>query len=180
MKGIYLGAFRANHPNYDIDYQDINGKRDISGDMLETDLSKYDYIIATPPCNYWSLARGNRCSQYSLDTKHLLPDIIDKLVKQDKPFIIENVKNKKRFMENGILPENRCYVKVIGRHTYWTNIDFDDSNIQQRQDFKYHGHTIKYNDMKDLSHQGGFNVHNVIERFLETIYGKGVKTNDSK
>lgn len=181
MKGIYLGAFRANHPNYNIDYQDINGKRDIGGDMLEIDLSNYDYIIATPPCNYWSVARGNRCSQYSLDTKHLLPDIINKLIKLNLerkqelriPFIVENVKNKKRFMENGILPEDRCYVKVIGRHTYWTNINFDEANIEQRQDFKHHGKVIKYDDMKDLSHQGGYNVYNVIERFLETIHKEG-------
>ena len=27
-------------------YQDINGKRDISGDMMEIDLSPYDVIIA--------------------------------------------------------------------------------------------------------------------------------------
>ena len=24
MKGIYLGAYKANHPNYDIDYNDIS------------------------------------------------------------------------------------------------------------------------------------------------------------
>lgn len=31
MKGIYLASFMAEHPNYDIVYQDINGKRDIGG-----------------------------------------------------------------------------------------------------------------------------------------------------
>ena len=29
MKIIYLGAYKANHPNRDIIYQDINGKRDM-------------------------------------------------------------------------------------------------------------------------------------------------------
>ena len=38
MKGIYLGAFRAYHPDYDLVYQDINGLRDLPGDMLEIDL----------------------------------------------------------------------------------------------------------------------------------------------
>lgn len=169
MKGIYLGAYRAQHPKYNIVYQDINNKRDIGGDMLDIDLTKYDFVIATPPCNFWSCARGNRCSQYSLKTKHLLPEIINKLVKLNKPFIVENVRNLKRFTDNGVLPEKRCFVKFIGRHTYWTNVDFDENNIEQRQDFKHHGHVIKYADMKDLSHQGGYNVHNVIERFLETI-----------
>ena len=47
MKGIYLGAYKAHHDSYDIDYQDINGLRDIGGDMLTVDLDKYDFIIAT-------------------------------------------------------------------------------------------------------------------------------------
>lgn len=34
MKGIYLGAFQALHVRYDLDYQDINGKRDIPGDSF--------------------------------------------------------------------------------------------------------------------------------------------------
>ena len=54
MKGIYLAAFKAYHPNYDIVYQDINGKRDIGGDMMDVDLTQFDFIIATPPCNYYS------------------------------------------------------------------------------------------------------------------------------
>lgn len=65
MKGIYLGAFEAQHDGHDIVYQDINGKRDVGGDMMDVDLTPYDYIIATPPCNYWSRARGKRCSEYS-------------------------------------------------------------------------------------------------------------------
>lgn len=56
MKGIYLGACTANHPNYNIDYQDKYIIRDIGGDMMEIDLSPYDYIIATPPCNFYSRA----------------------------------------------------------------------------------------------------------------------------
>ena len=90
MKGIYLAAFRADHPNYNIVYQDINGKRDIPGDMMDIDLSSYDFIIATPPCNYWSKANYRRdISHYSLITKHLLPSILKKLCYQDKPFIFE-------------------------------------------------------------------------------------------
>lgn len=31
MKVIYLGAYEAYHPNFDVIYQDINGKRDMGG-----------------------------------------------------------------------------------------------------------------------------------------------------
>lgn len=168
-KGIYLGAGKALHLNYDIDYQDLLIKRDIGGDMLEIDLNKYDYIIATPPCNYWSRARGNKISDYSLKTKHLLPDIINKLINLGKPFIVENVKNDKRMYENNILPRFDCLIFYVNRHIYFTNVNFDCSNIIQRQDFSYGGKVIKYDDMTNLYHQGGFNVHNVIERFLKYV-----------
>lgn len=42
-------------------------------------------------------------------------------------------------------------------------------SIEQRQDFTQHGWVIKYNDMDNKDHQGGFNVHNVIETFLQII-----------
>lgn len=169
MKGIYLAAGNAFHPNYDIDYQDLIIKRDIGGDMLEIDLKDYDYIIATPPCNFWSRARGNKVSDYALETKHLLPDILNKLIKLGKPFIVENVKNDKRMLENNILPRYDCFIYYINRHIYFTNVKLDISNIEQRQDFKYGGKVIKYDDMNNQYHQGGFNVYNVIERFLLTI-----------
>lgn len=169
MKGIYLGAFEAKHDGHDIIYQDINGKRDVGGDMMDIDLTPYDYIIATPPCNYWSRARGKSCSEYSKKTMHLLPDIIDKLLKTGKPFIVENVKNAKRFKEHGLF-DKPCFIIEYGRHTYWTNRLVDFYGIEQRQDFKYHGRVILYSDMKNKEkHQGGFNVHNVIEYWIQLI-----------
>lgn len=169
MKGIYLAAGKAYHPNHDIVYQDISVKRDLPGDMMEVDLSPYDYIIASPPCNYWSRARGNRISTYSLKTKHLLPDIINKLVSLGKPFIVENVKNDVRMYSEGILPRNDCFVHYHGRHIYFTNILIDFSCIPQRHDFTHHGWVIKYDDMDSKYHQGGFNVHNVIEHFIDNV-----------
>ena len=92
---IYLAAHKANHPNYNVTYQDIDGKRDVSGDMLEVPIDDYDIIIATPPCNYWSRANFRReTSEYAQATKHLLPNIIRKLEAQNKPYIIENVINR--------------------------------------------------------------------------------------
>ena len=95
MKGIYLAACKARHPNYDIVYQDIDKKYkcELEGDMLEIDLSPYDFIIATPPCNWWSQANPYYWrSEYALKTRHLLPLILIKLGKQNKPFLVENVK----------------------------------------------------------------------------------------
>lgn len=163
MKGIYLAAFKANHPEYDIDYQDINGQRDISGDMLEIDLTPYDFIIATPPCNYYSKARGNKKpSDYAEKTKHLLPSILNKLIQLDKPFIVENVRNKPAFMKIGLYNLS-CFVYHHGRHTYWTNIMFNPKHVNQKYDFKYGGVALVKNT------QGGDNVHNVIEYWLENI-----------
>ena len=58
MKGIYLFACRARHENYDLDYNDIDGKFgcNITGDAMKVNLKSYDFIIASPPCNWWSKA----------------------------------------------------------------------------------------------------------------------------
>lgn len=178
MKGIYLASYEALHPEFNLVYQDINGKRDIGGDMLDIDLTPYDFVIATPPCNFWSIARGNRCSQYSLDTKHLLPEIIKKLIKLGKPFLVENVINKKRFKENGIYDIAKCNIYYINRHSYFTNIEFTEQEIAElegksRQDFKYGGKIILYPDMNNKKHQGGFNVHLVVDKFIERVIKEG-------
>lgn len=135
MKGIYLAAYKAKHDGHDIVYQDINGKRDIGGDMLEVDLTPYDYIIATPPCNYWSRANYRReTSEYSQKTKHLLPSILDKLVALGKPFIVENVRNARMFTKAGLF-NKACFIIEYGRHTYWTNVMIDFTGIPQKKRF---------------------------------------------
>ena len=172
LKGIYLASYKALHPNHNIDYQDINGERDIGGDMMDIDLSGYDYIIATPPCNWWSRANWRRdTSEYSLKTKHLLIDILDKLVKLGKPFIVENVKNYKQFQLHGLMDKG-CYVYIIGRHTYWTNIEFKNDDIVQVPKIDYKNGKKRWLSSQHLprnKRQGGEEVHEVIERWLETI-----------
>lgn len=170
MKGIYLAACKARHENYDIVYQDIDNryKCELGGDMMEIDLSPYDYIIATPPCNWWSKANPYyKTSKYALETKHLLPDILKKLGSQNKPFIVENVKNLKRMRENGVFDicdKYNIYIYIVGRHTYFTNI-MCNLQCEQIQDFKYGG--VRINN--DGYNQGGTNVHNVIELWLKVI-----------
>lgn len=177
MKGIYLAAFKAKHENYNIIYQDINGKRDIGGDMLETPLDDYDFIIATPPCNYWSKANYRReTSEYAQKTKHLLGDIIDKLIKLNKPFIIENVRNRPLMNKYKLLSKD-CYIYEHGRHTYWTNIFFNEIyEVEQGNDLVYKpllsgkkkGKMGQWDSQN--KRQGGKNVHNVIEKWLEVIH----------
>lgn len=161
MKGIYLASFEAYHYGFNIDYQDINGKRDIPGDMMDVDLTTYDFIIATPPCNWWSRANWRRhISQYSLLTKHLLPDILDKLVHQNKPFIVENVRSERLFRIHGLL-NLPCFIYFIGQHTYWTNILLPIDIEQVSHNKQYISSKLR---------QGGINVHNVINVFLDIIH----------
>jgi site-specific DNA-cytosine methylase len=172
MKIIYLAAYKAHHPKYDMIYQDINGKRDISGCMLDVDLTPYDVIIATPPCNYYSRANYRReTSEYSLLTKHLLPTILNKLIEINKPFIVENVINftlMKEFYD-------QVFVYEHGRHTYWTNIPFNPSTIKQKNEFDYRPIMSGKNKGRlgdytpSSKRQGGQNVHNVIEYWLEVV-----------
>ena len=162
MKGIYLAAFIAYQENFDIVYQDINGKRDLGGDMLDINLDPYDYIIATPPCNYWSRANYRReTSTYAQQTKHLLPQILHKLIRSGKPFIVENVKGHKRFKEYGLF-DLPIYTYTIGRHVYWTNIPFYHDDLKFDYSFVAHVTASK--------RQGGQEVHDVIQRWLLTLY----------
>ena len=83
MKGIYLAAYKDYFPQFNLDYNDIKKTSEhinIVCDMLTVDLSQYDYIIASPPCNYYSKCNYRReTSDYALKTKHLLPGILEKL-----------------------------------------------------------------------------------------------------
>lgn len=171
MKGIYLASCKARHEAYDIIYNDIEAKynADIVEDMLKVDLAPYDFIIASPPCNWWSKANPYyKTSKYALETKHLLPDTIIKLAESGKPFIIENVKNIKRMAENGIfdlINKYGLFYQFVGRHFYIYNNFLLDLNCDQIQDFKYGGKRIN----NDGYNQGGTNVHNVIEIWLNHI-----------
>ena len=168
MKGIYLAACKARHPDYDIVYQDIDKKYkcDIGGDMLEVNLRQYDFIIATPPCNWWSQANPYYWhSEYALKTRHLLPLILIKLAKSGKPFIVECVKNLKRYTENHIFricEKHHIWWQVVGRHVYFTSEPIS-LHCPQIQDFKYGGKRVN----SDGYNQGGTNVHNCIEIWLQ-------------
>lgn len=172
--GLYLAANKARHLNHHIIYQDIDPqfKCDMDGDMLkymDADITQYyTYIIATPPCNWWSKANPYYWrSEYALKTRHLLPLTLIKLAQQKKPFIVECVKNIKRYKENHIFKICEMYsinYQIVGRHIYFSNTNIDVS-CPQIQDFKYGGRRVN----NDKYNQGGTNVHNCIEIFINEI-----------
>lgn len=171
-KGIYLGAYKARHQDYNIIYQDINGQRDLDGDMMNINLSEYDYIICTPPCNWWSRANYRRnTSEYALKTKHLLPDMLSKLINQEKPFIVENVRNDKFFNNYGLL-KLPCNIYKVGRHTYWTNKNLVIENVIQKPITDFKNGKKRYlssQNRPQSKRQGTEEVHEIIEIFLKEI-----------
>lgn len=175
LKGIYLASFKALHEEHNIVYQDILGNRDLDGDMMDVDLTPYDYVIATPPCNWWSRANYRRnSSEYALTTKHLLIDILHKLVVLNKPFIVENVRNEVQFKKHGLF-DLGLNVYRIGRHTYWSNIKFYTDDIVQEPKVDYKNGKKRWLSSQHLSkinRQGGEEVHQVIERFIKEVEEK--------
>lgn len=164
MKGIYLCSRFARHPNYNIVYNDIdfNCSPDILADCRDVNLEGYDFIICTPPCNYWSRANYRRnFSLYALNTWMLLPEMIEKLIDIGKPFIVENVRNSKLFNEYGLF-NYKCFIYFIGRHTYWTNIMLPYVK-QSVEHIKYLSREKRDNTK---------NVYEVIEIFLDYVKGE--------
>lgn len=167
MKIIYLACGRARlNIEETVIYNDISEDCDLKCDMMSVNLDEYDFLIATPPCNYYSRANYKReMSMYAQETKHLLPDIITKFLKTGKPFVVENVRNKPLFKKIGLY-NFPCFIYTHGRHTYWTNIMVDFSHIPQTFDFHYiHG----YGCIRLKSYvQGGDNVNKVFEYIINS------------
>lgn len=171
-KVIYLAAGRAklNYPN--VVYNDYKEKRDLVCDMMTVKLEDFDVLIATPPCNYYSRANNRReTSKYAQETKHLLPDIIDKFIETNKPFIVENVRNAPLFNKLGLFNKN-CFIYTHGRHTYWTNVLFNMQGIPQEHDFMS---LPGYGTIRLKSYvQGGKNVNEVLDYFIEVVNGQKI------
>ena len=167
MKVIYLAAGRAVLKHTNVVYNDYIENRDLKCDMMDVNLEEYDILIASPPCNFYSRARGgNPPSEYALKTKHLLPDIIEKFIKTGKPFIVENVRNQPLFKKLGLYDYD-CFIYRHGRHTYWTNVMINITGIKQEYDFK---NIPGYGCVRLKSYiQGGRNVNDVFDYFIETV-----------
>ena len=173
MKIIYLASNGVSlETDYDVKYNDIVEQEgiDIAGDMMGVDLGDFDFLIATPPCNYWSRANYRReTSKYAQATKHLLPNIIEKFIGTGKPYIIENVINKPLMARNFDYGKDRLNYYEIGRHSYFTNLELDDELIDYLQSLQ-----VK-DDVQNITgskRQGGYNVNIVFEEVIDK-YGKG-------
>lgn len=160
MKIIYLASGHAKLNIPGVIYQDKIVKRDLGDCMLNVDLDPYDIIIATPPCNFWIKANFRKDSNYSQITKHLLPEILNKLEKQKKPFIVENVINKP-LMKDIILQFKGFYYEY-GRHSYFTNVPFNMTNFNFPK-------STDHNRKSRKQRQGSGNVNDVIEYFVKTL-----------
>lgn len=163
IKGVYLCSRKHKIPGYDIDYNDIKPGYDI--DLLTSceniNLGAYDFIIATPPCNWWSHANYRRyTSDVARSTMHLLPYCLEKCKGSGKYFIVENVQNLTRFKESGLM-EPDCYIYIFGGHTFWTNIELDLSDLVPIKQNK--------NYISRSKRDNNYNVHIVINRFLESV-----------
>ena len=172
IKVLYLAAGNANIddiPGVQVVYQDKFVKRDIGGDMLFVDISSYDIILASPPCNWYSRANNfkqREKSRYANDTKHLLPSIIKKLECIDRPVIIENVISKTRMVD--IIENTTLFYYEIGRHCYFSNRFFNFSNIPQEV---VGVDRPVLNRLTTSKRQGGFDVNIVFKWFIEMEKG---------
>lgn len=159
MKGIYLCARKHRLSGYSLDYNDVVYYPGITllCSCEDVDLASYDYIIATPPCNYYSKANYRReISKVALETKHLLPYCLDVCRRSGKPFIIENVEN------SSLLPKaDDLYVFTFGKHTFYTNVFFLVPLGSEVSQYKANVCRNKRDD--------NFNVDLIIRIFLETI-----------
>lgn len=172
MKVIYLACGRARLKYKNVVYNDIVEDSDLKCDMMDVDLSQYDFILASPPCNYYSRCNYRaESSAYAQKTKHLLPSIIKKCLLLNKPFVIENVRSPKKFKMIGLF-DLPIFIYFHGRHTYFTNIMIDFRHIPQTFDFySLNGHCAR----KKSYVQGGDNVNNVFDYILEN-YGNETTT----
>lgn len=119
---LYLCAREHRIAGYDIVYNDIEPKYgcDLVCDCLDVDLSPFDVLVATPPCNYWSKAnnRFREFSKVAQMTKHLLPALMVSFHRCGKPYLIENVVNE------NLTPKPLDFCFTWGNHIWYTNVFF--------------------------------------------------------
>lgn len=165
---IYLGAkkHRLNNLFTDVDifYNDIVNYEGINFccDMMNIVLDTFDYLIATPPCNYYSKANYRRdTSIVAQSTKHLLPDILRKFALSGKPFLIENVLNK------SLIPlPYKCFMYEYNGHAFYTNVPLPVHRLPTLDKCKnIQNKASGYRDNQ-------YGVHCFIKLFIETcLYG---------
>ncbi|MCL2621422.1 MAG: hypothetical protein FWD32_00070 [Firmicutes bacterium] len=170
FKTIYLASGYAKLKEFGVIYNDLIIPRENRQCMLEVDLSDYDILIATPPCNFYSYARGAKLpSKYALETAHLLLEIIIKFHGTGKPFIVENVTNRTALDFIWVMAaELGLYRFKHARHTYTTNVRFDISGVPKEFDFCKGGYFVN----PFGNRQGGNQVSAILDLFVKAAKSK--------
>ena len=167
MKGLYLCSREHRIPGYEIIYNDIVNYPGIDlcmdiRDIRLKDLvnNNIDYIIATPPCNFYSRANYRRESSIvAQETKDLLPYCLALCIKSGLPFIIENV------MNSTLLPKSNLYEFDFGQYHFYTNV------FMLVPDKSYAVSQNKQNVTRS-KRDGNKNVDLIIKLFLELVHEK--------
>jgi DNA (cytosine-5)-methyltransferase 1 len=80
------------------------------------DLTQYDLIHASPPCQRYSVMTPKEAKDAHPD---LLPDVLGRLRKQDTPYIVENVAGTQHLMQNPIFLCGTMFGLDIWRHRWF-------------------------------------------------------------
>lgn len=165
MKILYLCCGYGEIDFSNVTYNDlyIKRKNGLMCDCRDIDISKYDIVVASPPCNFWSKANYRRdSSNYAQLTKPLLLYCIDLLRKYPNiPIIIENVRNLPLFMKHINLFD--IYFVATGRHTYFSNRDIDFI-----KKFKFEK-SCNISNLSRKKREGDLQVRTVFNRFIYEV-----------
>jgi len=104
--GFYVvGVDIEQQPNY-------CGDEFYQADALAFDLSGYDAIHASPPCQAYSVLKGRTTKQYP----KLIPETRQRLMRTGKPYVIENVAGAKKDLINPLLLCGTMFNLNVIRH----------------------------------------------------------------
>ncbi len=110
-----VGVDIAPQPNYPYNFLQM----DVMSYLEKTDISKFDFIHASPPCLAHSVANAG-AKKKGKEYADYLQIICDLLRGQEIPYVIENVPNK--MMRNPIILQGAFFgLKVIRKRFFETN-----------------------------------------------------------
>lgn len=135
-KGLQLAGFDVT--GVDIDPQPNYPFAFIQADAFSVDLSKYDFVWASPPCQHYCI--GTRTNKHGDPGKY--PDLIDKtrefLTKSGKPYIIENVEGAAKWMRSPIRLCGEMFGLRVIRHRL-----FESNMVLRSPEHKKHRRPVK-------------------------------------
>lgn len=146
--GASMGLRRA---GFDVTGVDIEPQKNypfkfIQGDALEADLTGYDFIWASPPCQAFTLANHTDRASGRVSHPDLIPQTRAKLINSGVPFIIENVCTAP--LRNPVMLCGQMFDLGVFRHRAFESNFLILSPVHAR-------HTARIGDGKMFSVAGG-------------------------